>query len=70
MRSGSGGIHFNGRIVEFGQSPLAESAYPLEIADSDSVWWDDEDVPSSKKRPLELGLGLAKKKQEELQPFS
>ncbi|KAF7547618.1 hypothetical protein G7Z17_g7594 [Cylindrodendrum hubeiense] len=55
VRSGSGGIQFNGRIVEFGQSPLGASVYPLEIAESDSLWWED-DIPTPGKRPTGLGI--------------
>ncbi|KPM37580.1 hypothetical protein AK830_g8999 [Neonectria ditissima] len=62
VRSGSGGIQFNGRIVEFGQSPLSEAVYPLEIAESEPLWEDDE-VPGPRSRPL--GLGIVKKNREQ-----
>ncbi|KAK7433394.1 hypothetical protein QQZ08_000334 [Neonectria magnoliae] len=55
VRSGSGGIQFNGRIVEFGQSTLGETVYPLEIAESESLWEDDE-MPHTRSRPLGLGI--------------
>ncbi|KAI5462346.1 hypothetical protein BGZ63DRAFT_383588 [Mariannaea sp. PMI_226] len=65
VRSGSGGIQFNGRIIQFGQSPLAESAYPLEIVDAELFGEQDEASSSndrsrsrgrSQRRPLGLGI--------------
>lgn len=52
VRSGSGGIQFKGRIVEFGQSPLGDSMYPLEIAESEEA----DDVQSQGRRPTGLGI--------------
>ncbi|KAJ4268263.1 hypothetical protein NW762_002326 [Fusarium torreyae] len=45
VRSGSGGIQFNGHIVEFGQSPpRSQPGYPLEITESTSVLEDQENT--------------------------
>lgn len=67
QRSGSGGIHFNGRIVEFGHSPPRSSgrptsispprmpAYPQEITETSSALEKDE-MASPVRRPMGLGI--------------
>jgi hypothetical protein len=75
VRSGSGGIQFNGRIVEFGQSPLGESVYPLEIPETEELLCEQQDEASSamsrdgsrsrsrgRRRPP-LGLGIVEEHQ-------
>ncbi|KAF4998043.1 hypothetical protein FGRMN_3442 [Fusarium graminum] len=43
VRSGSGGIQFNGRIVEFGQSnTTTQPVYPLEIEESEELRVDED----------------------------
>ncbi|KAH6899805.1 hypothetical protein B0T10DRAFT_468823 [Thelonectria olida] len=75
VRSGSGGIQFNGRIVEFGQSPLGESVYPLEIPETEELLWEQHDEASatmsrdgSRSRSRgrgrsPLGLGIVEERQ-------
>ncbi|KAF5006924.1 hypothetical protein FDECE_6729 [Fusarium decemcellulare] len=68
VRSGSGGIHFNGHIVEFGHSPPTSRpkstsptvglAYPQEIAETASVLKNDE-IVTPLRRPVGLGIAAA-----------
>ena len=54
-RSGSGGIQFNGRIVQFGQSPPKGEPYPREILER------DEEVMST--GGASVGLGIIKERE-------
>ncbi|KAF4968083.1 hypothetical protein FSARC_4501 [Fusarium sarcochroum] len=50
VRSGSGGIQFNGHIVEFGQSPpRSQPVYPLEITESTSMLEGQENITRGRR---------------------
>ncbi|KAF4982701.1 hypothetical protein FZEAL_1728 [Fusarium zealandicum] len=58
VRSGSGGVQFNGRIVEFGHPPprtTSTPGYPRQATEATPMLENDDEIESPERRPVGFG---------------